>query len=46
MYNIYKYKNIVFFKLYNQWINDILGGFKTRKEIRQYIDNLITRNKI
>lgn len=43
---MYKYKNIAFFKLYNQWCNDIIGGFKTRKEIRQYIDNLIIKNKI
>jgi hypothetical protein len=32
------YKRYIFRYLYRQWVNDILGGFKTKKEVKEYLD--------
>jgi len=39
------YKRYVFRRLYNQWVNDILGGVKTWKEAKEYIDSLERKQK-
>ena len=39
------YKRYVFRYKYRQWVNDILGGFKTWKEAKNYIDTIQKRRE-
>jgi hypothetical protein len=42
---IQTYKGYIFRYLYNQWINDYLGGFTTMKAARDYINGLEARQQ-
>ncbi len=34
------YKGHIFKRLFNQWVNDYIGGFKTWQEATDYIDTI------
>lgn len=37
------YKGIIFKKLYKQWVNQEIGGFKYWKDAKAHIDNLLLK---